>query len=641
MSRVLAGAGYRVTVADAGGKGIALAREIRPDLLLLDVKLPDMMGFDVCRTLKRDAPTAGIPVVYLSASHVSSSDQVEGLDAGADAYLTHPVEPHVLVATLAALLRVRLAEARHRRLVEAGVVGVAEFTADGRFLDANAEVARMLGRTREELVGATSWIEITPEEWRAADARAVEELRQRRPVRPYEKELLRPDGTRVPVLIAAASLDGRPGAGIAAVIDLTDRKRAERERAEALARAEAAQRRMGLLLKVASALIAEPARAGEALQRVAEACVPELADWVVVDRVGGDGAIARAAVAARPEKAAAARLVSEYHPARGEGAVGRALARGEIQTWSAREGDGLEPPRDERHRDALRVLGAEVGLVVPMLVRGRVLGAISFVLDGPEARFAPLEQALAEEIAGRTALALENARLYDELARALSAREDVLAEVSHDLRNPLSAVLLGTRQLERALAGAPDAQRRIDTIRRGGERMWRLVEDLLDLARIQAGRFAVERRRQPAAPLVHDAVEAQLPLAREKDVQLVPAAEPGVEVECERERIQQVLANLPGNALKFSPPGTRVDVSVVARGEEAVFSVRDRGPGIPAEDAAHVFERYWRTPRSGHGAGLGLSIAKGIVEAHGGRIWVDTAPGAGSTFSFSLRRARS
>jgi signal transduction histidine kinase len=518
VNRILRNAGYAVTTADGGQKGIDLARAVKPDLVLLDVRLPDMMGFDVCRSLKAAPETASIPIVFLSASHVASADKVQGLEGGADAYLTHPVEPHVLVATLQALLRVRLAE---------------------------------------------------------------------------------------------------------------------RDRTEALARAEDAQRRMSLLLDVTSALISEPARLGETLNAVAHLVVPALADWCVADRVEADGALARAAVAALPERAKAAAVVASHPPVGGEGAAGRALARGETQLVDDVAEEGVEPPRDAAHAAALDALGASAVMAVPLAVRGRMLGALTFVRSGG-GRFSPGDLALAEEIAARVALALENARLYEELGAHLRAREDALAEVAHDLRTPLQAIVLGALAIERG--GDPTLVRRTaDGIRRAGERMSRLVSDMLDLARIQAGRLPLQPAPHDAAGLVTDAVEAHVPIAREKDLQLEPRAVPGLEVSCDRERVEQVLANLIGNAVKYSPPGGRVEAGAVARGGDAVFWVRDEGPGIALEDQAHVFERYWRARRAGSGgAGLGLSIAKGIVEGHGGRIWVTSTPGAGATFFFSL-----
>jgi PAS domain S-box-containing protein len=242
------------------------------------------------------------------------------------------------------------------------------------------------------------------------------------------------------------------------------------------------------------------------------------------------------------------------------------------------------------------------------------------------------ERALAE--------ALEQARAArDEAQAAVRAREDVLHVVSHDLGNSLSAVVINTTVLLKTLPDAPeDVRQRISSVRDLARRMQRLRQDLLDVASIEQGRLSVEWDAWHPGPLAAEAVEAFAPLAGEKEVELAVQVDPAVpEVEGDRERVMQVLANLLGNAVKFTPAGGRVELRVDAAPGEVRFAVRDTGPGIDAENQAHVFDRFWTSRTSNrHGAGLGLAIARGIVEAHGGRIWVESTPGEGSTFAFTL-----
>lgn len=232
-----------------------------------------------------------------------------------------------------------------------------------------------------------------------------------------------------------------------------------------------------------------------------------------------------------------------YTTGGGEGATGRALARGETQLVEEPAADAFEPPRDGAHAEALAALGAGAVLAVPLAVRGRVLGALTLVRTAPGARFPPVDLALAEEIAARVALALENARLSEELGAHLRDREDALAEVAHDLRTPLQGIVLGALAIEHG--SDPGAARRAaDAIRRSDERMSRLVAGMLDLARIQAGRLALEPTVHDAAALVAEAVEAHAAIALEKDLRLEPRAEQGLAVRCDRERVGQVFANL-------------------------------------------------------------------------------------------------
>ena len=232
VNRVLTGAGYRIATAETGEKGLALAHDFEPDLLLLDVKLPDMSGFELVRRLKADPATASIPIVHLSASHLSSEDQIRGLQGGADAYLTHPVEPRVLVATLAALLRVRLAEARYRRLFETRLLGILQWRRDGVVTDANDAFLEIAGLSRAALeAGAVQWKELDPVGW--SSRQAARNGSSRAAGEAVEAELVRKDGTRVPVLLGEALLGDDGGEGVSFVLDISDRKRAEEALQEA------------------------------------------------------------------------------------------------------------------------------------------------------------------------------------------------------------------------------------------------------------------------------------------------------------------------------------------------------------------------------------------------------------------------
>jgi signal transduction histidine kinase len=171
--------------------------------------------------------------------------------------------------------------------------------------------------------------------------------------------------------------------------------------------------------------------------------------------------------------------------------------------------------------------------------------------------------------------------------------------------------------------------------------MKRLVSDLLDSARIQTGRLTLERAPVPLRVLVEQAEETCLPAARERGIELeVRRADGDYLVNADAARVEQVLGNLLSNAVKFTEPGGRVTLEARADGDHALLVVRDSGPGIPHERMAHLFEVGWQAnPGDRRGLGLGLAIAKGLVEEHGGRIWVDSAPGQGSSFSFTLPAA--
>jgi signal transduction histidine kinase len=235
----------------------------------------------------------------------------------------------------------------------------------------------------------------------------------------------------------------------------------------------------------------------------------------------------------------------------------------------------------------------------------------------------------------------ENARLVAEAQEALRSREDLLAIVSHDLRNPLGVVLTSSALLLRS-ALPPDkgerARRQVEAIQRAGNRMNRLIRDLLDFASIEGGRLVLSRRSLDASALVSEVVEGLLPLAATKSQELTgEAPEPGLRVDGDHDRLVQVFSQIIGNSFKFGSEGVQVRIAVAAEGPDVCFTVTDNGPGMDPDELSNLFDRAWQASRkSRDGIGLGLSIVKGIVEAHGGRIWAESALGQGTRIFFTV-----
>lgn len=286
----------------------------------------------------------------------------------------------------------------------------------------------------------------------------------------------------------------------------------------------------------------------------------------------------------------------------------------------------------------LQVLGAGSYLCVPLIVRDRVIGALTIGRHEPTLTAADL--ALAQAIAEPGALAIDNARLYGQAQRALAARDEVLAIVSHDLRTPASAITMCAKTLIHHPPASPEDRRALyQTILESADWMHRLMQDLLDAASIDAGRLAVHLESQAVAPMVQAAAAAMMERAREASVTLSVDVEDELpSVLADRERILQLLGNLLGNAVRFTPKGGTIEL-LARRDDDGVrITVRDSGTGIEPEHLPHIFDRFWQVSRAGiaKGSGLGLAIAKGIVDAHRGTIGVDSTPGAGSTFHLVL-----
>jgi PAS domain S-box-containing protein len=251
------------------------------------------------------------------------------------------------------------------------------------------------------------------------------------------------------------------------------------------------------------------------------------------------------------------------------------------------------------------------------------------------------DQLTLEMLAERIANALEVTRLAHETHDAVRARENLLAVVSHDLRTPLSAIKLSAHAMVSGDQVGPErrrSRRQVDIILRSTERMGRLIEDLVQAASIESGKFAVQVTSIEVRPLIEEAIQILDPIASASSVHLDYAVGDDVPpIEADRQRVMQVLSNVVGNATKFVGEGGSIHVHVSLRGSAVVFAIADTGPGIPDEELARIFERYERGRAGGrHGVGLGLYIAKGIVEAHRGRMWVESHVGVGTTFYFSI-----
>lgn len=249
---------------------------------------------------------------------------------------------------------------------------------------------------------------------------------------------------------------------------------------------------------------------------------------------------------------------------------------------------------------------------------------------------------LAGAVAEQKFLQQEKERLYGEAKKALNLKDDILAAVSHDLKNPLSSIKLNSSLLlPRASTSAlpPSAQeKRLLSIQNSAERMQHLIEELLQAAKLERSELRLERKASSAGSLIASTFEIVEVQAQLKNIELKKGPMDGeVALYCDEEKLIQVLCNLLANALKFSPPDKTVTVQVERQETQLQFSVRDQGPGIAPDHAKQIFERYWQAqPQKGQGHGLGLFIAKKIIEAHGGKIWVVSQMGEGSTFYFTL-----
>ena len=361
------------------------------------------------------------------------------------------------------------------------------------------------------------------------------------------------------------------------------------------------------------------------LSAVARLLVPRLADLCLADLVDDDGTVQRI-----DNTLEEWRLVPTP-----------ALRSGETLLLSDLTQSALTAiaPDPEAHA-AIRAAGLRSLVLLPLIGRGRLLGVLTLGLTRPDRHFAKADLSFLEDMAQRTALGVDNARLYQQARQASRARDDTVAAISHDLRNGLNTVLTAVALLLRNLP--PDDEKRrdrrhVEAIRRSAQRMNRLIADMVDVASIESGRMVVDPQRESVRQIVADAVEACHDPALDKTLLLEQHVPEDIDAICDRERVLQVLGNLIGNAIKFTPDGGSVQINAEPFDDEVLFTIRDTGVGVSPKQLPHVFDRFWQaTPKARLGSGLGLTIAKGVVEAMGGRIWVESRPGEGTTFFFTL-----
>jgi PAS domain S-box-containing protein len=288
------------------------------------------------------------------------------------------------------------------------------------------------------------------------------------------------------------------------------------------------------------------------------------------------------------------------------------------------------------HLRSLRALRIRSLIAVPLIAHDRLLGAIAMISS--HTSYDRRDLAFVEEFARLAAFAVENAHLYQSAQRAIDARDEVLGIVAHDLRTPLNTILMQAELLKNVGGAVPPRLRPADVVRRAAKRMDRLIQDMLDVARLEAGPLAVRSSTLDPRVVLDDAIEATRANAASAGIEIRPRLQERLpDIVGDRDRLEQALANLIGNAIKFSSPGGEVVVGAELGDDDVIFWVADTGRGIAKEHLRHLFDPFWQGDKDDRrGAGLGLPIVKGIVEAHQGRVWIASELGRGTTVYFSI-----
>jgi PAS domain S-box-containing protein len=537
----------------------------------------------------------------------------------------------VLVRKLRPLHREAQASEQRFRLLVEGVQDYALYLLDtqGRVASWNPGAERIKGWKAEEVLGRPITRFYTPEAVAAGDperelARAERDGRLR-----AEGWRVRKDGTRFWGEVIYNALRDERGAlkGYAKVLrDVTERRHAMRT-----------QRLFAEAGRIFNQLL-EPDRTVAELTRL---LVPELADGCILFlKVPGQWLLPRAVAHASPEKERLLWELIQHHPPRPEASFGisQVVRSGRSERFEKVKDEGMERvASDEEHLRLLRRLELTSVLTVPLTVGEQTSGALVLLSSQPERHFTVSDQVFMEELAGRLALALDNARLFQEAQQAL----ELIAIASHDLGNPLNALQLLLARLRR-VEPEREPQRVSEGLAaalRHAQRLGQLLHNMLDLSRLSSGKLALDVSRVDLSEVVREVVERHAEQALEAGCHVSLEVRGEVDGWWDRLRLERVVTNLLSNALKFGR-GKPIEVVLEQVDGQARLTVRDHGMGIPLEAQRRIFERFEREKSAARhaGFGLGLYIVRQLVEAHGGHIRVESTPGQGAAFTVELPR---
>ncbi len=448
-----------------------------------------------------------------------------------------------------------------------------------------------------------------------------------------DMELVLRDRSRVTIRVNAGPI--RVGdelvAAVVAYHDITDRKMTE----------QAAR-----FLADASTVLAELVDDEATLRKVASLAVPTFADWAIVDLAEADGSIKRLTVAhADPSKANLALEVHRGYPADPAAAYGPALVLRTGRPEFVHECTDerlVASASDENHLRMLRELGLRSYIGVPLRVRGEILGVLGFATAESGRLYKQHDLAVAEDLASRAAIAIENARLYGELKEADRRKNEFLATLAHELRNPLAPIRNALLLMREPATDAESNEAERAMAERQVVHLTRLIDDLMDVARISQGKIELQKQVVDLAAIVNQAVETARPHTDGRSHRVtVRLPDEVVRLNGDPTRLEQILWNLLNNAAKYSEPGCQIDVVVELDRLDVLIRVRDTGIGIKPEMLPRIFEMFIQDgdhrDHSRGGLGIGLSLVRRLVEMHGGSIAVHSAgPGLGSEFVVRL-----
>lgn len=632
-------------------------------VVLLDVQMHGLDGFETAKQIRSRERSRHTPIIFITAyeSHHFPVDKAYSL--GAVDYLVKPLIPVILRAKVAGFVDIYQKAARLRqlereqferklneesRLAEAKLRATEERFAgfmqhlpglawikdlQGRYVYANEAAMKVFGRFASQLYGKTDDEVFSPEtaaRFKQNDQQAIGVTTGIQVIETLKHD----DGlihhsivNKFPIM----GVDGEPMLVGGIAVDISDRIRVE----ETLR-----------FLSAASATLAEVIDYETTLQKVASLSVPYFADWCAVDMAAPVGSPRRLALAhVDPRKIQIAQEIERRSPIaqRLPDAAFQVLKAGKSAlSVDVAESEQMKGKSTSAPTSLLPVLGLKSFICVPLKVRDRVLGVLTFVMGESLRRFSQSDLAFAEELARRAAIAVENSQLYGNLREADRLKDEFLAMLAHELRNPLAPIRNALQILKMPTADSAMLDQVRDTAERQVQHMARLLDDLLDVSRISRGRIELRRELVDVASIVHRSVEAVHSVLEERHHRLtISLPSETLRVDGDPTRLEQVLTNLLNNAAKYTDSAGQITVCVERAGTQVVIKVKDTGIGIAPESLSRIFDLFVqaerRLDRSQGGVGIGLTLVRKLVELHGGTVEAfSEGLGKGSTFVVRL-----
>jgi len=504
----------------------------------------------------------------------------------------------------------------------------------------NHAAERMFGYAPAEAIGRSIRI-IVPDDRQDEETAILERIRRGEPTEHFETVRCRKDASCLNISLTVSPIRDELGAVIGAskiARDVTQRKRLDEQ--------AAVEHRRTLFLERVTATFAKSLNYEQTLKDVAASAIPVIADWCAVDVVQEDGAVARLGIAhADPARVELAMEISRrYNDPTAPYSAAQVIKTATPALISEVTDEMIvASARGDRERiDLIRSLGLQSYMCLPLVSGGRTLGALTFATGLSGRRYTAEDLRFAEEIASRAALAMENAQSYEQVQRANRLKDEFLATLSHELRTPLNAILGYARVVRGGMLSHEKVMPALETIERNATALAQMVEDLLDVSRVVAGKLRLDVQPVELPLILHEAIETIRPAAEARRIAVQTIIDPLVgPISGDPDRLRQIVWNLLSNAVKFTPKEGKVQLRLERINSSVEIVVSDTGMGISTDFLPHIFERFRQadsgTARAHGGLGLGLAIVRTLTELHGGSVSASSSgPGTGATFRVRL-----